>query len=208
MKKSFTFKVVESVLLFLMKPVFRPQVHLEEGATLTLEEPTILVSNHVSHPDGSVIYWLFRRYHVHNLAAKDRFEQGGLMEWYLKNSGCIPIDRKGVSTEFIHESVRMLLQQKESLVIFPEGRHGQNGEILPFHSGVTMIAAMTKATVRMIYIDGKYKAFFGKRCRMRLSAPFHLPEPDNGLTADWVAAQTDALRNRMLSMQAAMKATS
>lgn len=186
----------------LARIIFRPKVYFEDGSSASkavLDGPCLIVSNHINHLDGTILAYLFRKYTVHNLAAKDRFEQGGFVRWYLENSGCIPIDRVGVSTDWLHTSIKVLRQDKESIIIFPEGRHGENREILPFHSGVTMIAAMSASPMVMVYIDGPYK--FGRHCRVMMSNPFTLPAPEAGMTAEYVAEQTEALRTRMLDLQ-------
>lgn len=198
------FVCFEKFMYFLVRFLYHPKVYFEDGVErkIALDGPTIIVSNHISHVDGTVISYLFRRYRLHNLAAKDRFEQGGFVGWYLKKGRCIPIDRKTLSTDWVRISVRTLLVDKESIAIYPEGRHGQNREILPFHSGVSTIAAMTGSPLVMVCIDGPYR--FGKRCRIMVSNPFHLDPASDGMTADYIGEQTERLHDRMLRLQASL----
>lgn len=194
-------RALGAVVFGLAKVLFRPEVHFENGETgnrLTLNEPTLLVCNHINHLDGTIIAYLLRKSTMHCLAAKDRFEQGGFMRWYLEKSGCIPIDRKGVSTDWIHSSVKILRTTDEHIAIFPEGRHGKNGEILPFHSGAAVISALSGAPVLLVCNKGPYKLF--RKCRLNVSEPFRLPAPENGMTAEYISGQTDFLRDKMIEL--------
>lgn len=191
----------EKFMYFLVRFLYHPKVSFEDGVEreIKLDGPTVIVSNHISHVDGTVVSYLFRKYRPHNLAAKDRFEQGGFVGWYLTKAKCIPIDRKTLSTDWVRISVKTLTVDKQSIAIYPEGRHGHNREILPFHSGVTTIAAMTSCPLVMVYIDGPYR--FGKRCRIMISNPFHLDPPTEGMTADYIGEQTEKLHEGMLRLQ-------
>lgn len=137
------------------------------------------------------------------MAAKDRFDNPKLA-FLLRHTGCIPIDRQRLDTSWIHEAVGILKQQKEHIAIFPEGRHGHNGEILPFHAGITTIAALTQVPIVMVYIAGPYQ-FLGARHRMIIDTPRHLDPPTQGMTADYIQAETDKLHARMVELQSILR---
>lgn len=201
-ERSVVYRCLEGILYPLMWLIFRPTAYTEDGKRIkkpSIDRASLIVSNHIGHMDGTVICYLYRHYILHNLAAKDRFEQGGLMEWYLRNGGCIPIDRKGISTDWLHASVKYLVGGKESVVIFPEGMHGKDHEILPFHSGAATIAAISDAPVIMFYNHGPYRAF--RRTKVIISEPFHLERPKAGMTADYISEQTELLHAKMVNMQ-------
>jgi len=181
--------------------LYHPKVYFEneKRKKISLDKPTILVCNHISHIDGTVVSYLFRRFPLRHLAAKDRFEQGGFIGWYLRQSKCIPIDRQSISTEWVHTSLQTLTRDKVSIAIYPEGKHGKNHRILPFHSGVTMLAALAQTPVMLVYNDGPYR--IGQRCRFMISDPFFLEPPTQGMTADYVQQQTDLLHRKMLELQ-------
>lgn len=194
-------RLLSAILFPAVKLVYNPKVYFENPSrkSIRFDQPTVVVCNHIAHVDGTVVSYVFRHEKLRHLAAKDRFEQGGFVKWYLENSGCIPIDRKNISTEWVHASIRALRVDGDNIAIYPEGRHGKNREILPFHSGVTMIAALAQCPVVLLYNDGPYR--FGKRCRMMVSEPFVLEPPTAGMTADYVQKQTDFLHARMLELQ-------
>lgn len=209
-KESFlskvSFKCFEKTIYFLTGILFRPKVFFEkeDRRKVELSEPTIIISNHIAHIDGTIVSYVFRKYRLHNLAAKDRFEQGGFMGWYLTKAKCIPIDRQTLSTDWVRTSVRTLTADKENIAIYPEGRHGHNREILPFHSGVTTIAAMTGCQMVMVCLDGPYNII--RRSRLIVSEPFRLEPSTEGLTADYIGDQTEKLREKMIGLQSRLLA--
>lgn len=193
---------VEKTTSALVRLLLRPKVYFldAEQQADKLKEPSILFINHTSHLDGPVVNTVFRRDHIHNLAAKDRFEQRGF-GFFLRHTRCIPIDRQHPDLSWIHESLRVLHEEKEHVAIFPEGAHGKHREQLPFHSGVVMLAALAGVPIVMIYIDGPHK-ILRKRSKLIVAPPFRLDPPTDGLNSDYVNAQTEALQSKMKVLMA------
>lgn len=191
-----TTSIVEGLTAFLVKTLLRPKVYYVEPPKHPhkLDEPSLLIINHTSHLDGPIVTTMFRKDRIHNLAAKDRFEQRGF-GFFLRHTRCIPIDRQHADLTWIHESVKTLKQDKESVAIFPEGRHGEHRKQLPFHTGAAMLAAVSQAPLVMVYIDGPVK-ILGPRARLIVSPPFHLAPPSQGLNADYINEQTEVFSRR------------
>ena len=189
--------LVEGVTAFLVKVLLRPKVYYVEPPKRRgrLDSPSVLIINHTGHLDGPVVSTVFRKDHIHNLAAKDRFEQRGF-GFFLRNTRCIPIDRQNANVSWIHEAVRTIRQDKESVAIFPEGRHGEHRKQLPFHPGAAMLAAISQAPLVMVYIDGPIK-IFGPRARLIVSPQFHLDPPTEGMNSEYLMAQTRILQEKM-----------
>ncbi|MCQ2375645.1 MAG: 1-acyl-sn-glycerol-3-phosphate acyltransferase [Salinivirgaceae bacterium] len=186
------------LLNVLVKILYHPRAHFANSEIKNgLPMPCIIVSNHQSHVDGAMIGSFFGKQKIHYLAAKDRFEQSKMLGWLLRSCGCLAIDRKRLDTTWIHESL-MLLNNKESICIFPEGAHGKNGEILPFHSGVSMLAFMARVPIVMVYIGKKAN---NKQIHIVFDAPFNIQLPPTGLNAETIDNETDKLRKRMLELQ-------
>lgn len=190
-------EAVEKTTSALVRLLLRPKPYFleEEKQADKLHEPSILVINHTSHLDGPVVNTVFRKDRIHNLAAKDRFEQPGF-GFFLRHTRCIPIDRQNPDTSWIHESLRMLHEEKENVAIFPEGAHGTHRQQLPFHSGVVMLAALANVPIVMVYIDGPHK-ILGKRAKLIIAPPFRLDPPIYGLNSDYIDQQTTILQNKM-----------
>ena len=190
-------EAVEKTTSALVRLLLRPKPYFleEEKQADKLHEPSILVVNHTSHLDGPVVNTVFRKDRIHNLAAKDRFEQPGF-GFFLRHTRCIPIDRQNPDLSWIHESIRVLHEEKENVAIFPEGAHGTHRKQLPFHSGVVMLAALANVPIVMVYIDGPHK-ILRKRSKLIIAPPCRLDPPVEGLNSDYVEHQTQVLQKRM-----------
>ena len=190
-------EAVEKTTSALVRLLLRPKPYFleEEKQADKLKEPSILVINHTSHLDGPIVNTVFRKDRIHNLAAKDRFEQRGF-GFFLRHTRCIPIDRQNPDLSWIHESLRVLHEEKENVAIFPEGAHGTHRKQLPFHSGVVMLAALANVPIVMIYIDGPHK-ILRKRSKLIIAPPYRLDPPVEGLNSEYVEHQTQILQKRM-----------
>ena len=190
-------EAVEKTTSALVRLLLRPKPYFldQEKQADKLHEPSILVVNHTSHLDGPVVNTVFRKDRRHNLAAKDRFEQPGF-GFFLRHTRCIPIDRQNPDLSWIHESLRVLHEEKENVAIFPEGAHGTHRRQLPFHSGVIMLAALANVPIVMVYIDGPHK-ILRKRSKLIIAPPYRLDPPVEGLNSDYVEHQTQVLQKRM-----------
>lgn len=193
-------EVVEKTTSALVRLLLRPKPYFldQEKQADKLHEPSILVINHTSHLDGPVVNTVFRKDRIHNLAAKDRFEQPGF-GFFLRHTRCIPIDRQNPDLSWIHESLRVLHEEKENVAIFPEGAHGSHRKQLPFHSGVVMLAALANVPIVMVYIDGPHK-ILRKRSKLIIAPPYRLDPPVEGLNSDYVEQQTQILQKRMAQL--------
>lgn len=193
-------EAVEKTTSALVRLLFRPKPYFldQEKQADKLHEPSILVVNHTSHLDGPVVNTVFRKDRIHNLAAKDRFEQPGF-GFFLRHTRCIPIDRQNPDLSWIHESLRVLHEEKENVAIFPEGAHGTHRRQLPFHSGVVMLAALANVPIVMVYIDGPHK-ILRKRSKLIIAPPYRLPSPTEGINSEYIKDMTEILQNRMTDL--------
>ena len=183
---------------FLVQLLLRPKVYYQapDGKDSILSEPSIVICNHTGHLDGPLVTTVLRKAPIHNLAAKDRFEQRGF-GFFLRHTGCIPIDRRKADTSWLHESISVLKKDRENIAIFPEGRHGSYREQLPFQPGAALLAAMSGAPLVMVYVDGPVRIGW-KRARLMVSQPFHLDPPSQGLNSEYIQEQTRRLQLRMM----------
>ena len=197
---NMTDSIVQGATSALVRLLLRPVVYLQGSQKREdlLKEPTILIINHTSHLDGPVVTTALRPARIHNLAAKDRFEQKRF-GFFLRHTGCIPIDRKSPDLSWVHEALRVLKEDRECIAIFPEGAHGGHRQQLPFHPGAAMLASFADVPLVMIYVDGPHK-IGRRRSRMLISEPFRLENPERGLDADYLRRQTGLLEEKMKTM--------
>ena len=194
--KSIGDSILSAIIAFLVRVSFWPKVFFvdKEQQDLKLKEPSILVCNHRSHLDGPVLNTVFRNESIHSLAAKDRFEQK-TFGFFLRHTNCIPIDRQKADTSWIYQSLQVLNVQKENIAIYPEGRHAEPRKLLPFHSGVSLLAVMAKAPIVMVYMDSPHR--FGRRTKLLVAPPYRIEIPTTGITADFAEEQTKLLQKKM-----------
>lgn len=192
-------KVFNAVVGLLVRILFRPRLILPHNASLDeiLYEPSILVSNHTSHLDGPVLNTVLRPRRIHSLAAKDRFEQCGF-GWFLRHTYCIPIERRRPDLQWIRDSTAVLKNDRESVAIYPEGRHGKHRQMLPFHSGAVMLALTADVPVVPVYIDGPLKLL--RRTKVVIDSPERIAPPEEGISAEYVERQTERLRERIMAL--------
>lgn len=198
-------KSVYCVLWCAVHLLYRPKAFFINPELKKLPRPCILFSKHNNHVDGSLISVVFgKSQNIHFLAAKDRFEQSRFLSFLLHCLNCLPIDRKGLDTDWIHKSLKILKVDNDPVCIFPEGRCGKNGEILEFHSGVTALASLADVPLLPVYIEGDYKFFFGKSMKILVGDVFKLDKPKDGLTVEFINLQTEKMFKEMIALQQKM----
>lgn len=111
----------------------------------------ILVSNHISGLDPLLIQSQSRRLIVW-MVAKEYYEIAGL-RWIFRAIEAIPVQRGSRDIASTRQAMRAL-RQGRVLGIFPEGRIEPARQLLPFHTGVAMLAAHSGAAIYPAYIDG------------------------------------------------------
>ena len=192
---NITTGVGNGVVWFLVKAGIRPKVRYvnKERKNCRYDEPVIFVGNHTSHWDGLMTSVEFRKAKAHILVAKDWYEKKSV-NWYLKHAKCIPMDRFGIDTNWLRMS-RAAIKDKNSVIIYPEGKTSENGNLHEFKSGFVMLALMTGAKVVPYAVHGKYKLFFGRRLRVLVGEPMELSAEGKGMSPEYMEAESDRFKN-------------
>jgi 1-acyl-sn-glycerol-3-phosphate acyltransferase len=113
--------------------------------------PAILVSNHTSGLDPLLIQSISRRVIIW-MMAKEYYDIKALT-WIFKKIEAIPVDRFGRDTASVRAALRHL-KEGRILGVFPEGRIEPTRELMPFQTGVAMLAIRTGAPVYPAFLDG------------------------------------------------------
>lgn len=121
------------------------------GSTLPRKGPAILVCNHISGLDPMLIQAACRRMIVWMMAS-EYYEIRGL-RWFYRRIQAIPVYRSGRDTAATRTALRALHAGKV-LGVFPEGRIEPNQQLLPFQTGVAMMAMKTGIDVYPAYLEG------------------------------------------------------
>ena len=196
----------------------RPEVeglhHLQD-----LRGPVIFAANHQSHMDTPVILMALPprwRYRVAPAMAKEFFKAHfhpkgfarmavlrSSLSYYLASLffNAFPLPQREAGTRQTLRYIGELVTRGYSVLIFPEGRRTEAGEIAPFQPGVAMAAARLQVPVVPVRLEGldrilhqKWK--FPKRgtARVVFGAPLHLTGTDYAALARQVEEAVRRLR--------------
>ena len=175
---------------------FRPKVIYAnpERKRMGFDKPVVFTCNHVSHKDGILIAVLLWKYRIHILSAKDQMEKSWIVGQVLSNNRAIPVNRFGLDTGWIKESIRVM-KEGNSMIVFPEGHTSKTGEMDKFRPGFALLATMAGSEVVPIAIDGNYNFLFGKRLRVVVGEPMPLAKAEAGQrSSDHLQNQADKIR--------------
>jgi len=128
------------------------EVRVRHGGEAVLQhyrrgDAMLFTPNHSDHADPHVLMHLSRRFRIpiHFMAAREIFELNwGLQGRFLQRAGVFSIDREGSDLKAIKEALRIMVEGRYPLVLFPEGEIFHLNEMLtPLNEGASTIALRT-----------------------------------------------------------------
>lgn len=119
--------------------------------------PILFMSNHQSHYDIPTIYTTLPIFTM--FLAKKELRKIPFLGWAMWVVGFVFIDRKRREEAFkaIEEAAKQFVEEKKSIVIFPEGTRSKDGSIGQFKKGGFHLAIQAKAKIIPIGIWGTIK---------------------------------------------------
>jgi 1-acyl-sn-glycerol-3-phosphate acyltransferase len=164
----------------------------------------IIVCNHTSGLDPNLIQSCCKRLIIWMMAQE--YADVPIVGPLTKILGVIPVARNGRDSAPARAALRAL-ENEQILGIFPEGRIEQTRDLLPFQTGVALLAMKTDAPIVPAYLDGTQRglemlsAFFRpQRATLAFGEPIRLSRSD-GTRPDLDAA-TETIKSAILSLQA------
>jgi 1-acyl-sn-glycerol-3-phosphate acyltransferase len=127
------------------------RVNVLSPVRLPKHGPAILICNHVSGLDPMFIQAVCPRLIVW-MMAREYYEIRGL-KTILKSIEAIPVDRGGRDLAATRSALRAL-EAGRILGVFPEGKIETSRDLLPFQTGVALMAVKAGVPVYPAYIDG------------------------------------------------------
>jgi 1-acyl-sn-glycerol-3-phosphate acyltransferase len=121
---------------------------------LPAEGPAILVCNHTSGLDPLLIQSVVERVVIW-MMAKEYYDIKALT-WVFKAIEAIPVDRGARDTASVRAALRHLADGR-ILGVFPEGRIERTRELMPFQTGVALMAIKTGVPVYPAFLDGSQR---------------------------------------------------
>ncbi len=113
--------------------------------------PAILVSNHISGLDPLLIQSVSPRIIVWMMARE--YYEVRATKWVFRTAESIPVERSGKDLASTRAAMRAL-EASRILGIFPEGKIEESGELLPFQTGVALMAIKTGVPVYPAHLEG------------------------------------------------------
>jgi long-chain acyl-CoA synthetase len=141
----------------------------------TLRGPVIFAANHQSHLDAPMILWSLParwRYRTAVAMAKEFFkahffpQQYSRGEWFTNSLNyylaalffnAFPLPQREAGTRQTLRYIGALLGEGYSVLIFPEGRRTEKGEVSTFRAGIGMIGSRLDVPVVPVRIVGLHK---------------------------------------------------
>ncbi len=140
----------------------------------------ILVCNHISGLDPLLIQSVCPRVIVW-MMAKEYYDIKAL-GWFFRQIEAIPVERAGRDLAATRAAMRAL-HNGRILGVFPEGRIEKERSLLPFQTGVAMMAIKTGVPIYPTYLEGTQRgktmvdAFrFPNRATLAFGEPFTVPQ--------------------------------
>jgi 1-acyl-sn-glycerol-3-phosphate acyltransferase len=192
---------------YLFRKVGKAMTKLNPNWTLTItgkydydmRNPYVVVSNHLSQADIPLISNL--PWEMKWVAKKELFAVP-IVGWMMQLAGDIPVDRKAANRRIATlRRARYYLQNKCSVMFFPEGTRSKSGQLRSFSKGAFRLAIQSQTPVLPLAIDGtqdclpKHSWKFDKPSYIRLKVL--APIPTKGLTMDDLDDLTNQVRSKI-----------
>ncbi|MDI1443343.1 AMP-binding protein [Polyangium sp. 6x1] len=122
---------------------------------------TIVASNHASHLDMGFVKYALGAYgdELVSLAAQDYFFESGKWRraWFENLTNLAPFDRKGGLRQALRQAGD-LLDQGNTILIFPEGTRSTDGQIHEFGAAIGHLALHHEVDILPVWLGGTYEA--------------------------------------------------
>lgn len=142
--------------VFIIRTIFRINGGLEIRGVenIPLKGGAIIASNHLSYLDPPLLAAVLPR-RATFMARRGLFHIP-ILGWFISHFA-FPVDRERTLPSTIKEAVRRL-KNGELIVIFPEGRRSETGELLEAKGGIGMLVRLSNVPVIPALIVGTDKA--------------------------------------------------
>ena len=135
--------------------------------------PAVLVCNHVSFVDALIIAAACSR--PVRFVMDYKIFRVPVLKFVFRTGRAIPIASSRDDPELLeraYEEIARGLQQGDLVVIFPEGRITDTGELYPFRSGIKRIVERTPVPVVPMALRGLWGSFFSRHGGSAMTQPF------------------------------------
>lgn len=199
---EYPMRIASKVSFFLVRTYmavrYMPKAAFIDKAAQTnrVTSPCIIIANHTSILDPLLLLTVIKG-KKNIVVAKDWYEKKQF-HWILSQEKCIPCDRYNFDTEWIQLAKKNLAEGK-SVIIFPEGKTRQDGELNEFKSGFAFLARYTGLPVLSVGIDGIYR--FGHRTRYVVGVPEKVERTRGVPSSEDLAQKSELFRQKVKALK-------
>lgn len=147
-----------SLTLFLNKIIIRLfyKVKVVGTENVPKEGGALIVSNHLSWADASLLLYTFKR-PIRFLIFRDIHNQK-LVNFFTAGIDCIPISFDDSPKKIMRALVdaKKAVENGELVCIFPEGKISRNGQLLPFQKGLRKLEGLPTIPVSLAGLAGSF----------------------------------------------------
>lgn len=150
--------------------------------------PAIIISNHTSYYDWSVLSAIYRRKYIVFLGAKE-LTQRHFVKWLMKLNILVYIDRDHPGFSYFKE-VLLRLKNGHIVVIYPEGKRSRTGKMIEPKTGFVKLAEAAGVPVVPIGMKGTFEILPPnksiprlRKCELFVGDPFRISK-DNPMFSD------------------------
>lgn len=196
-------KAVDFLDFFLVKSLYTlgTKITYNNPHTIPKNKPVIIVSNHQSLNDITLLVWYMRKYHPKFVAKKELGEGIPSISFNLKYGGSALIDRKDVKQALKAISIlgNYIEKHNRGAIIFPEGTRSRNGVPKKFHTnGLKMlIKNAPSAYILPVTINNSYKLLkyggFPMNLGVNLKVEVHKPMEATAMPFEELFAKVEKL---------------
>jgi len=118
---------------------------------LPRDVPYLFLSNHQSIYDIPVLFWHLP-YQL-RILAKASLGKFPFLGGHLRRSGHVLVDRSNPGQSTM-QSIKELMRQRVSLIVFPEGTRSADGKVARFRGGIVMLAIEAGLPIVPVAVEG------------------------------------------------------
>lgn len=156
-------KAVDFLDFFLVKSLYvlGTKITYNHPYPIPKDKPVIIVSNHQSMNDITLLVWYMRKFHPKFVAKKELGKGIPSISFNLKHGGSALIDRKDVKQALKEIAFlgKYIEKHNRGAIIFPEGTRSRNGVPKKFHTnGLKMLIKNAPSSyILPVTINNSYK---------------------------------------------------
>lgn len=116
----------------------------------------LIASNHMNFIDPPLVGHAVGR-ECFFLGKEELFGQSRFFRWLIIYFNAIPIKRGKAFDMHLFKEISRLIKKKQAIILYPEGTRSLKGKLLPFKTGVGMLALRYNVPVLPAYIKNTHR---------------------------------------------------